>query len=1095
MTGRELDLYSGLTRSRGPVSGEAHVAVEEVGPTAARPTDWIALVWQRFPEQVRARYEPRRAIGEGGMGVVVEAYDRALDRVVAVKGVRDPLALSQDERARRVHEAHLAARLTHPNILPVYDSWVDGDANPWCSMLRVPEIAGEPGGCAPTLATWLGNLGRVEDRPLSVLLGTFLQMCRAIAYAHHRGILHRDIKPENVLMGPSGEALVADWGVAIELEQVGSSAIPASIAGTPGYAAPEQLGLARASVSVRSDVFSLGVVLAELLGAPRRRSPQEPLALPHRVSRELAAIATKAAAPDPAARFADVPALIAAVEAYLSGELVEGLRYTAPERVAKWVARRPGVAVALLACTLMALLIIGAVRRENAALRFSERVKAEQLANNAQQLALMHAKAAESALGEQRRDEARMRAALAFAAAAEAPAGWKLPAKAAWNAFATRVEVSPLAWAADFGEHAFVTRFDATSRRMIVATTTPAIWEIPLDDTRKTVRREIPGGASGGDVWGAVMDQDAHWLATTSPAGTRVRLYETATGREVALPKLAQPWSVAAFSPSGDRIALMDGPNVIVYELPAWKKIGVLGPHAEDLWAIAFAPDGQHLATSERAGRLRVFAATGGAPLWTAENGSSILAMLFSADGRTFYTGGSDDKITQRDAATGAVVRALGPGLSNTLGLALSRDGRYLASGSQDGLVRIFETATGRELARLAGHTHWVWAVSFSPDGRWLASAADDCTLRVWDVAEATRPRPVGRATATIALAFGPDGQALAAAGADREVTWRTVDGHVRARIQAPGKLTSLALDALDRVTGAYATTGTTGLPSTSAAAATTGTTCPVALVRASGPGAPFVELARFDARRLRAPRQLPAVALSADGRVAAGLEPAGGVVALDLSGPGRRTTWPPPLSGPVSALALSADGARLAVADLSGAVNLLELATGRVSSLPSAKRQVFALSFSADGGALAAAGERQVGSGVTTYDLARATIVSSSDSHLAPVLIAAISRGGRYTVTGAPDGMHIERPGAGLVEALRLDDSHAGALAFSPDGWLLAWASDALVDVWDLHALEDSAARVREIQDASFFEYHPKTALLQPLPIARTRPGRFPLK
>ena len=127
MGGRELDLYAGVV----PGASPAPETPRGGAPRAAAPADWVAAVWARFPPAVRERYVARGEIGEGGMGVIVEAHDRLLDRVVALKGVRDPRALTAAERARRGHEARLCARLTHPNILPVYDTWLDADANPW----------------------------------------------------------------------------------------------------------------------------------------------------------------------------------------------------------------------------------------------------------------------------------------------------------------------------------------------------------------------------------------------------------------------------------------------------------------------------------------------------------------------------------------------------------------------------------------------------------------------------------------------------------------------------------------------------------------------------------------------------------------------------------------------------------------------------------------------------------------------------------------------------------------------------------------------------------------------------------------------------
>ncbi|MBI4862538.1 MAG: serine/threonine protein kinase [Candidatus Riflebacteria bacterium] len=258
-----LDLYAGLER---PDGAKTPGTVSPPAPSRSVPPHWTGQLTSNFPRAIRDRYEVRGVLGEGGMGIVLEAHDVRMGRSVAIKGVRDPRSLDAARRERLLGEARIHARLTHPNILPVYDSWTDVHGNPWCSMLRVSGVPGRPD-AAVSLAGRLAalrHLGEIEARPMGELLQTFLQVCRGVTHAHRTGIVHRDLKPDNVLLGPSGEALIADWGLAADVDLVRDETN--EMVGTPGYAAPEQLGeLGPPRSDERSDVYSLGILLEELV--------------------------------------------------------------------------------------------------------------------------------------------------------------------------------------------------------------------------------------------------------------------------------------------------------------------------------------------------------------------------------------------------------------------------------------------------------------------------------------------------------------------------------------------------------------------------------------------------------------------------------------------------------------------------------------------------------------------------------------------------------------------------------------------------------------------------------------------------------------
>ncbi|MCA9597525.1 MAG: SUMF1/EgtB/PvdO family nonheme iron enzyme [Myxococcales bacterium] len=208
------------------------------------------------PSTPKRRYRRVGVLGEGGMGQVDEVFDCVLGRSVAKKAL---LLDADDHRAALlIAEAQICAQLEHPAIVPLYDLDADGDGRPYYTM-RV--VHGR---------TLRDALEASDARlPLAQTLAIFRQVCLAVDYAHNRGVVHRDLKPENVVLGEFGEVYVVDWGIATVLEgsSVSRSAEAPRVAGTPCYMAPEQaLGN---DVDGRADVFSLGVMLYEILAGSR----------------------------------------------------------------------------------------------------------------------------------------------------------------------------------------------------------------------------------------------------------------------------------------------------------------------------------------------------------------------------------------------------------------------------------------------------------------------------------------------------------------------------------------------------------------------------------------------------------------------------------------------------------------------------------------------------------------------------------------------------------------------------------------------------------------------------------------------------------
>jgi serine/threonine protein kinase len=275
------------------------------------------------------RYEITGRVGRGGMGSVYTAVDRTLGRDVAVKvlgGARsDPTAAS-----RLLREARILARLAHPGIVPVHDAGVLADGRVFYVMKLVR---------GNRLSEAIPPEASISHR-----LELFLRICDAVSFAHAHGIVHGDLKPENIMLGPFGEVLVLDWGVAAWLSGSRDDRV---IAGTPGFMPPEQAAGER-TVDARADVYALGALVEAMLLAP--------------LARPLAAIARRARAARRDERYASVAALADDIGRFRDGESVDAYRETLLERSGRFYTRYRVPILLVVAYMIMRLVLLLWVR-------------------------------------------------------------------------------------------------------------------------------------------------------------------------------------------------------------------------------------------------------------------------------------------------------------------------------------------------------------------------------------------------------------------------------------------------------------------------------------------------------------------------------------------------------------------------------------------------------------------------------------------------------------------------------------------------------------------------------------------------------------
>lgn len=319
-------------------------------------------------------YELLGEIASGGMGIVYRARQVTLNRVVALKMILGGRLASGVEVERFKTEAEAAARLDHPNIVPLYEIG-DRDGRHYFSMKLI-----EGGNLADAIRQWFpvsAKRGEVitnssSFRPAATLVA---KVARAVHYAHQRGILHRDIKPRNILLDAKGEPMLTDFGLAKLVEKEADLTQSLAVMGSAHYMAPEQAAGKTKEVTTAADVYGLGAVLFETLtGQPPFRGenlmetlrkvgeeePPSPSVLNPAVDRDLATICLKCLEKDPKRRYGSAEALADELERWLRHEPILARPTTALDRAHKWAQREPTqVALAGVVAAAVLVLIVG----------------------------------------------------------------------------------------------------------------------------------------------------------------------------------------------------------------------------------------------------------------------------------------------------------------------------------------------------------------------------------------------------------------------------------------------------------------------------------------------------------------------------------------------------------------------------------------------------------------------------------------------------------------------------------------------------------------------------------------------------------------
>ena len=721
---------------------------------AVQPNDADATLEESHliegPGKKIGRYELLSLIGEGGMGLVYLAEQKEpVKRRVALKIIKPGMDSAQ-VIARFEAERQTLALLEHPNIAHIFDAGTTEAGRPYFVMEYVE---------GKSITKYC------DEQKLSVeqRLGLFQQVCEGVHHAHQKGIIHRDIKPSNILVSIHGDRAVPkiiDFGIskAITPPLSGKTAYTehGQLLGTPEYMSPEQAEMAYQDVDTRSDIYSLGVLLYELLAgvppfdAKRLREggidhiqqviceeqPRTPSArltslgdkakavaesrrtqiitLTRRLHRELEWIPMKAMRKDRIRRYRSASELADDIQNYLTGTpLIAGPESTI-YRTRKFVRKHAG-SVATVALVTLAV-VLGLVVSIAMGCRAEQARQKESAAREQVEQALARAEKAEKIAQEQRELAEEQR---------------KLAEK--------RAEDYRRSLYRNYVASADIAYHDGNMRRL------RELLELCPEDLRS---------------W--------EWYRLNHISDLPCMIIRGHTG----------PVYSVAFSPDGKRIVAAWNKTLKVWDAATGAEVMNLNGHEARIISAMFSPDGKRIVSAGNDKMIKI---------WDAVTGTSLLTLLgheadvntafFSPDGKRIVSGSDDGTVKIWDATSGAELMTL-RGHKGGGAARLSPDGRQIVSWAFNGkTIKVWDAASGDEMMTLREHDS-IGPVVFSPDGKWICSASTNGTIKVWDAASGTEVMALrGHEQMIVALAFSPDGKQIITGSVDRSIKlWDAVN-------------------------------------------------------------------------------------------------------------------------------------------------------------------------------------------------------------------------------------------------------------------------------------------------------------------------------
>ncbi len=816
---------------------EAMLANDDDSATAAPDSEGLALRLLResgvCPENVDLSddelsampsvlgpYEIVRKLGEGGMGIVYEATQTSPHRRVALKILRPRFATGQMLR-RFQHEVEIQGRLNHPGIGHVYDAGVERTphgAQPYFSMELVD---GKP----------INQYARELSLDTPDRLQLMIDVCEAVQHAHDHGIVHRDLKPGNIVVQRGGQPKVLDFGIArLTDSDVQITTIQTAVGqllGTIPYMSPEQIAGRGAALDHRSDIYSLGVVLYELLAdrlpfdMTTCSIPEAALIIkdddPPRLGSinvayrgEIEAIVSTAMDKEPARRYASASALAADLQSVLSDKPINAKPPSTVYQLAKF-ARRNKPLVGGVVATIVAL-AVGLVGVANFAFREArERARAEAAQEQAQRFAYRASvTAASHAL-----DNLNVLAARQLLH--EAPSRYR---NWEWNYLNTRIDNSTRTIQTGV-ESIDVLRFSPDGRTLIgrflysygrwdantgetldlfegvvhcPAVASPDLTHFAsldeqgnlriVDTTNETeyVLRDIPNKSE------SLAIDAANELVALSTSGGRFQIRRIADASILHDDQQEDRSRSMRFSPRGRYLARRKSESLALFDANSMTKRAEfeLEPHDKRI-EISWSPNGNvvtlgNLVDLDRNADIRRFEVNTLRELAPFVGHSrSPDSLVWSRSGDHLLTSSHDGAAKLWNATTAALIQTYLAQYGSAFSAAFDRSESMIALGNSIGAVLVFDRLSDRPKAILYGHETPVQSIAFSPDEDTIAAGAGDGSIRFWPMSLARQSSILrGHTSYVYPVTFSPNGDRVASAAWDGTTRiWNADDGSV----------------------------------------------------------------------------------------------------------------------------------------------------------------------------------------------------------------------------------------------------------------------------------------------------------------------------